>query len=257
MTQISGMIICKDEADCIADCLRSLDFCDEIVVVDSGSTDGTQDIVRSFPTRLVERPFESWNDQKEFGRQEVSSEWVLNIDADEIVSPELRAELLALVRESNDTTVAGARMPFRTHFKRRWIRTCGYYPDYHTRFVRKERAHWDVNAVHDRVVVDGKIQQLTGHMEHYSFESIDDFVQKSCRYSNAFAVRAHAIGRRSGLASMLVRPVFRFVKSYIFQRGFTQGNLGFLISMLQAYEVFQKYSRLWERNRSWGDANGE
>ena len=255
MTQITGMIICKNEAARIEACLRSLEFCDEIVVVDSGSTDGTLDIVRSFSTRVFERPFVSWNDQKDFGRENSSCKWVLNIDADEVVTSELREELLKIVAQ-DDSICAGARMPFRTHYRNKWVKTCGYYPDYHTRFVRQDKAYWDKEAVHDRVVVDGTVTTLKGHMDHFSFESIDDFIQKSCGYANAFAVRAHQNGRRSGFLSMLVRPAFRFTKAFFFQRGFLQGGLGFLIAGLQAYEVFQKYSRLWELNQL-GEADGD
>lgn len=248
MKGISAMIICKNEERRIGDCLRSLDFCDEIVVVDSGSTDRTLDIVNEFPVRLFHREFKSWNDQKDFGRAQTTREWVLNIDADEVVSPKLRDELLQIAQNATPTSISGAKMPFRTHFRGRWVKTCGYYPDFHIRFIRKEDAFWDREAVHDRVVVNGSIQTLSGHVEHHSFESVHDFIQKSCMYANAFAIRSHKAGKKSGLLSMAIRPLFRFTKAYIFQRGFTQGALGFMIAALQAYEVFQKYLRLWELN---------
>ena len=246
MKGISAMIICKNEERRIGDCLRSLDFCDEIVVVDSGSTDRTLDIVNEFPVRIFHREFTSWNDQKDFGRAQTTREWVLNIDADEVVSPQLRAELLQMIEEP--PSEAAAKMPFRTHFRGLWVKTCGYYPDFHVRFVKREHAYWDRESVHDRVVVNGTIKTLSGHMEHHSFESVNDFIQKSCMYANAFAIRAHNAGKKSGPLSMAIRPLFRFIKAYVFQRGFSQGSLGLMVATLQAYEVFQKYLRLWEMN---------
>jgi glycosyltransferase involved in cell wall biosynthesis len=255
MNQISAMVICKNEEKRIANCIESLSFCDEIIVIDSGSSDGTLDILRQRDVRLIERPFVSWNNQKDFGRREATCEWVLNIDADEVVTPELRDELLRLVRRADNEKIAGARMPFRTHFKERWVRTCGYYPDYHLRLIRKERGYWDCDSVHDRIVLNGEMVSLGGHIDHFSFESLDDFLGKSAMYARAFAANAYAKGRRAGVLSMLIRPTFRFFKAFILQRGFLQGRLGFVISALQAYEVFQKYARLWERCHFGGEVD--
>lgn len=243
------MVICLNEAKRIGDCLRSLSFCDEIVVIDSGSTDGTQDIVRSAGARLIERPFLSWNDQKDFGRRESTGPWVLNIDADEVVSPDLRDEIRRVLAPSLDPQIAGFRIPFRNYLRDAWIKSCGFYPDPHVRLVRKDRARWDTESVHDKLVVDGTIADLTGHIDHYSFESITDYLEKSNIYAEAFARDALARGKKSGVLKIITHTLTRFFRSYLLRGGIFDGVLGITMAGLQAAGVFQKYIRLWEMQR--------
>jgi glycosyltransferase involved in cell wall biosynthesis len=245
--RLSGLVIAKDEAARIRACLDSLAFCDEIVLVDSGSTDGTRDIARAAGAQVVERPFTSYNEQKEHGRTLVRGRWVLNLDADEVASPELQDEI-ALVLES--AGLAGYRIPFRNHFRGVWVRRSGYYPDRHLRLFQRDLARWDpAYPVHERLLVDGAVGRLEGHIDHYSFESISDFLDKSCRYAARFAERAHADGRRAGLFTIGAHTAARFFKAFVLEGGFLEGSLGLTISGLQAYEVFQKYARLWELGR--------
>ncbi len=243
------MVICMNEAHRIDACLKSLSFCDEIVVIDSGSTDGTLDIVRAHGARLLERPFRSMNDQKDFGREAARGEWVLNIDADEVVSEPLQQEIREAIR-ADSSEIAGYQIPFRNYFRSAWVRRCGYYPDPHTRLVKKERARWDKDfPSHDRVLLEGALGDLRGHIDHYSFDSIEDFVQKSCRYAGGFAQKAYKNGRRASAWTIAVHTFARFFKAYVLKAGFLEGALGLTISGLQAYEAFQKYVRLWELSR--------
>lgn len=244
------MVICQNEARRIGACLDSLSFCDELLVIDSGSTDGTLQIVREKGARLIERPFESMNDQKEFGRAASSGEWLLNVDADEVVSPALRDEIARLVARGGEGGVDAYRIPFRNYFRSAWVRRSGYYPDPHIRLVRRACVQWDRSVpVHDRVMVQGAVGRLSGHIDHYSFDSVADFVGKSSKYAERFAIGAHREGRRSGFATIVVHTIARFVKAYFFKGGFLEGTLGLTISGLQAYEVFLKYVRLWEIGR--------
>lgn len=247
MVRLSGMVIAKNEAKRIGACLDSLAFCDEILVIDSGSTDGTLDIAREKGARLIERPFLGMNDQKDFGRQQSQGEWVLNLDADEVVTPELREEIRTLLGRGVDAGIAAYRIPFRNHFRDSWVRRCGYYPDPHVRLVRRDRAYWDQAVpAHDHVVVDGEIGKLTGHIDHFSFDSMDHYLRKSAGYADAFAKVALAKGRRSGAFTILLHTAFRFFKAYVLKGGFLEGSLGLTISGLQAIQAFQKYVRLWE-----------
>lgn len=242
------MVICLNEAERIGRCLETLSFCDEVVVIDSGSTDGTLDIVRASGAKLIERPFVSWNDQKDFGRSQCAGDWVLNIDADEEVTAELRDEITRTLTSAPDS-IAAYRMPFRNHLRDAWIKSCGFYPDRHVRLVRRERAHWDTNAVHDRVFPDGDIGTLQGHIDHYSFASIADYVEKSCIYAEAFARDGLARGKTVGLWTIFIHTFGRLVKSLLLQGGLLDGMLGWTMAGLQTAGTFQKYARLWEMQR--------
>jgi glycosyltransferase involved in cell wall biosynthesis len=247
VVRLTGMVICKNEAKRIGACLDSLAFCDEIVAVDSGSTDGTLDVLRAKGVRLIERPFAGMNDQKDFGRREAKGEWVLNLDADEVVTPELRAEIEATIATSS---VGAYRIPFRNHYRGAWVRRCGYYPDPHVRLVRRDKARWDASVpAHDAVVVEGPIGSLRSPIDHFSFESMDHYLTKSSSYADAFAKAAYERGRRASVFTIALHTGFRFFKAYVLEGGFLEGALGLTISGLQAVQAFQKYVRLWELSR--------
>lgn len=248
--RISGLVVCKNEADRIDACLRSLSFCDEIVVVDSGSTDDTLAIATKHGARIIERPWKNANNQKEFGRQAAKGTWLVNLDADEVLSDALRDELLALVERGGEDGVDAYLAPFRNYFRTAWVRRCGYYPDPHVRFIRRENARWDLEApVHDRVLVDGRTGRLEGHVEHYSFHSMAHYIAKSEAYAEGFARHAHAKGRRATPATILGHTGWRFFRVYVLKGGFLEGTLGLTIAGLQAFDVFRKYTRLWELDR--------
>lgn len=244
------MVICQDEEARIGACIDSLAFCDEVVVVDSGSTDRTLEIAEAKGARVVPQAWRGMNGQKDFGREQARGRWVLNLDADEVATPELAKEVRAIADSDGAEGPAAYLIPFRNYFKDAWVRRCGYYPDPHIRLLDKGRARWDPSVpAHDKVLVDGAVGRLTGHVEHYSFDSLDDFLDKSRRYSTAFARAAYQKGRRASGATVLVHASWRFFKAYVLEAGFLAGTLGLVISGLQAYEVFQKYARLWELSR--------
>jgi glycosyltransferase involved in cell wall biosynthesis len=190
--QVTGMVICLDEAERIEACLRSLSFCDELLVIDSGSTDGTQAIAARLGARIIERPFVSWNDQKDFGRRESKHPWVLNLDADEVVSEGLAAEIGAQLAAGVPSDIAAFRFPFRNYLRDQWIKSCGFYPDPHVRLFRRDRSRFSGERVHDALVVEGVVAELVGHVEHYSFASVRDYLETSNIYAEAFARDAFA-----------------------------------------------------------------
>jgi glycosyltransferase involved in cell wall biosynthesis len=248
--RISGLVVCKNEADRIDACLRSLSFCDEIVVVDSGSTDDTVAIAQRHGARVIERPWKNANDQKEFGRQQAQGTWLVNLDADEVVSDALRDEILALVERGGDDGVDAYLAPFKNYFRTAWVRRCGYYPDPHVRFIRRAGARWDLETpVHDNVLADGATRMLKGHVEHHSFHSMEHYVDKSKAYAEGFARHAHAQGRRASAPTILLHTGWRFFRIYVLKGGFLEGALGLTIAGLQAFDVFRKYTRLWELGR--------
>ncbi len=247
--QVTGMVICLDEAQRIEACLRSLSFCDELLVIDSGSTDGTQAIAARLGARIIERPFVSWNDQKDFGRRESKHPWVLNLDADEVVSEGLSAEIQARLAAGVSPGVGAFRFPFRNYLRDQWIKSCGFYPDPHVRLFRRDRSRFTAERVHDALVVEGAIDELSGHVDHYSFASVRDYLEKSNIYAEAFARDAFARGRQVGAWDIAIHGLGRFLRSYLLEGGLAEGALGLTMAGLQAAGTFQKYVRLWEMNR--------
>jgi glycosyltransferase involved in cell wall biosynthesis len=246
---LTGMVISLNEAPRIAACLESLAFCDERLLIDSGSTDGTVEIARRLGARVIERPFQSMNDQKDFGRRESRSAWVLNLDADEVVSAELGQEIQALFARGIPDAVGAYRFPFRNYLRDQWIRSCGFYPDPHVRLMRRDRARYGDAPVHDQLHVDGEVRALRGHVDHYSFDSIRDYLDKSHVYAERFAQAAFQRGQTASAWDIVVHTAARFLRSYLLRGGIFDGALGITMAGLQTAGTFQKYVRLWELNR--------
>ncbi len=244
--KISGLVISKNESPRIESCLQALSFCDELLVIDSGSTDGTQKKARALGAQVFEHPFANYAAQKEYGRTRCTGDWILCVDADEQVSSKLETQIKQVVSSCSVETAA-FRIPFRNHFKSTWVKRCGYYPDHHVRLFRKSRARWDLSRpVHEKLLIEGHTETLSGHINHYTMRSIPHFLAKSSRYAELFAKTAHQRGQKSGPFLALLRAGFRFFRAYILKTGFLAGRLGLVLSVLQAFEVYQKYIRLWE-----------
>lgn len=244
---LSALVITKNEAQNVDRCLDALGFCEEVVVLDSGSTDGTVERARERGARIVERRFTSYADQKDYGRTVARHPWVLAVDADEVVSAELASEIAARIESGIPDRIAAFEVPFRNRFRGVWIRHAGYYPDRHIRLFRRDRCRYDPERpVHERLICEGSVEVLSGHVDHHTFESIARFVEKSACYSDVWARSQHARGQRAGVLTILSHTLGRFVRAYVLRRGFLDGSLGLVMSGLQAAEVFQKYARLWE-----------
>ncbi|MBI4820998.1 MAG: glycosyltransferase family 2 protein [Deltaproteobacteria bacterium] len=245
---LSAVVITKNEAGNIDRCLSALTFCEEIVIVDSGSSDDTVERARAHGARIVDHPFESYGAQREFARTVGRSPWLLTVDADEVVTPAL-ADEVARVLQSGPRFVA-FEVPFKNYFRGEWIRRAGYYPDRHIRLFQKASCRYDASRpVHERLVCDGPVGRLRAHVEHHTFGSVGRFVEKSARYAEHWALAAHARGRRAGTSAIFLHTVGRFFRAYFIQLGFLDGTTGLVMSGLQAAEVFQKYVRLWELSR--------
>jgi len=244
--KISVTIIVKNEEGNIGDCLASLDFADEIVVVDSGSTDGTADICRSHPkVRFFEREWEGFGKQKNMVAELASHDWIFNIDADERVLPELEH---AIVLADFDQFCA-FRVSRRNHFAGRWISHCGWYPDYNLRLYDRRKCRFSERAVHESIEPSGKIGSLSGDLLHYTYSGISDYLKRMDRYSSLAATQIIQEGRSPGVTSLLVRPIHTFVKMYFLKRGFLEGYTGFLLSVLYAQYTFLKYSKAIEMRK--------
>jgi len=245
--KISATIITLNEEKNIGSCLESLDFVDEIVVVDSGSTDRTGEICRGNPkVRFHDLPWEGYGRQKNLAASLASHDWILNIDADERVSEPLRASILAADRDF----YVGFRMARRNYFGSRWIRWCGWYPDCKLRFYDRRRGSFEERAVHEAVKSRDRVGLLAGDLHHYTYDGISDYMTRMDRYSSLAAAEMLKQGRRPGLQSMLLHPLYTFFRMYLLKLGFLEGYTGLLLSLLYTGYTFLKYAKATETIRN-------
>ncbi|MEO8361684.1 MAG: glycosyltransferase family 2 protein [Vicinamibacteria bacterium] len=242
MPKVSAVLIAQNEEDRIENAIRSLAFCDEIIVVDGGSTDATADRVRSSGARLLQRPFDGFVAQKNFAVDQAKNDLVLSLDADEEVSHALRKEI-------QDTTAtadlkAGYRMRRVTHYLGHEIRVTDWYPDWQLRLFDRRRGRFVGDLVHESVRIDGEIGRFSGELVHRPYRDEDDHRRRIERYTTLWAQAAHRKGKTVIPGVGEVASVFAFVRNYIFKRGFTLGDVGYKISRLNAFYVRQKYAKL-------------
>lgn len=243
--KISAIIITRNEEKNIADCLASLSFVDEIIVVDSGSSDRTEEICRSFPAvRFSHHPWEGYGPQKNAALALASHNWVFSLDADEIVTPELAEEILATV--GSDMPYAGFRLRRKNMYRGQWIRHSGWWPDEILRLFRKDAGRFNDRVVHESVEVTGPVGFLKGVIEHHSFNAPEDFLVKAERYSVLGANQMKRLGKRGGSGRAVVRAASAFIKCYILKRGCLDGRAGLLIAVSNAVGVFYRIMKLTE-----------
>ena len=242
---VSAIVVCYNEEERIEACLESLDWCDEIVVVDSFSTDRTPEICRRYTERFMQRQWAGYRDQKAFAHSQATKDWVLLVDSDERVTAALRLEILDALQLDKDA-YAGYSVPRLVRYLHRWWWRGGWYPDYDVRLFRRERATWGGNDPHEKIIVDGKVRRLKNHLEHYSYRNIDDHMERINRFTSISSRELKKEGSHWRLSDALLRPPVRFFRSYIIKRGFLEGFAGFYVAVTAAVYVFLKYAKLWE-----------
>ncbi len=243
--RISACIIALNEADRIGDCLASLAFCDEIVLVDSGSTDGTCELAAARGARVIRRSFEGYRAQKDFAVSQAAHDWVLCLDADERVTPALRASI-ETARDAGFDEAAGYRFARATEYFGRFLRHGNAYPDRVLRLFDRRRGGWRAGReIHEHVTVDGAVATLAGDLEHRAYRSLDDQLARYRRYAAMMAEHMHVSGRRGHLHNLIVNPCWRFFRGYVLRGGFLDGWRGLLFACLEADYVREKFARLW------------
>ena len=242
--KLSVCVVAMDEAANIADCLRSADFADEWIVVDSHSKDATREIAAAAGARVLERDWPGHVEQKNFALGQAAHDWVLCLDADERVSPELRASILAAL-EAPDLP-SGFECARRTRYLGRWIRHGGWYPDRKLRLFRRSKGRWGGTNPHDHVRVEGPVARLGGDLLHHSYRSLADHVRTIDSFTTIAAREKHAAGRRAGPIDVTLRPLGKFLRMYVLRAGFLDGWPGFAAAVSGAYYVFLKYAKLRE-----------
>ena len=247
MTPVSVTVITRDEAANIEACLASVAWADEILVVDCGSTDRTVDLARNTKARVIVKDWPGYGAQKNFAATQAAHDWILSVDADERVTPELATEIRA--RLAGQVTAAGFRIPRVTFHLGRWIRTTDWYPDYQLRLYDRRRARWKERRVHESVTADGPVEQLANDLQHYAYRDISHHHQPMDRYTTLAAEDMYASGRRAGFANLAFHPPAAFLRNYVLRRGFTDGIPGLIISAMNAHYVFLKFAKLWAKGK--------
>jgi len=249
MEKISVTIITLNEEENIRDCLESVRWADEILVSDSGSTDKTADICREYGARVFSDSWLGFGRQKNLVAGRAKNNWVLNIDADERATPELKKELAAA---ASSGSADGYYIARKNYFGDRWIRHCGWYPDYNLRLYRKDKGAFSERSVHEAVEVKGKKARLKNHFVHHTYKDVADYLERMQRYSTLAAKEMFDNGKKAALTDILLRPPFTFFKMFVIKGGFLDGAPGAMLSFLYAAYTLSKYAKLWEMQNNPG-----
>jgi glycosyltransferase involved in cell wall biosynthesis len=242
---ISVVVITLNEADRILALLKSAAFADEVIVVDSGSTDGTQEICRIGGARVVTHPWQGFAEQKQYAMELASYEWILNLDADERISDPLAAELQETIQNA-PPEICGFSMPRLSRYLGVWIRHGGWYPDRKVRLVRKGCGQWKGSGLHEKLEVSGKIRPLSGPILHEVYRNISDQVMTINLFSGIYAEERSATGVWFTVAGVF-HALGKFAECYLWKLGVLDGAAGLVIAMNSAWYVFLKHAKVWEK----------
>jgi len=245
--KISATIITLNEERNLPRALESLDCVDEVVLVDSGSTDRTCEIACRHGARVLTNPWPGYAAQKNFAAAQASHDWILSLDADEALSEPLSAAVTRLRQQGPQAAAYG--MPRRAQYLGRWILHSGWYPDEKVRLYDRTRARWSGDYVHESVQVDGAVGRLDGDLLHYTCDSLSQHLRTLDRYTTLAAAELRASGRRAGPARLLLAPPWTFLRTYVLQQGFRDGRQGLLISAMAAWYVFLKWAKTLEEGQ--------
>ena len=234
---ISAFVVCCNEERQIRRCLESLRWCDEVLIVDSGSTDQTLAICREFTANIAQRAWTGYRDQKAFALAQCKSEWVINLDADEEVSPELRSEIETRLSAPDINEISGFELSRVVVYLGTVWNKGGWFPEYRLRLLRRSDAKWGGEEPHERAVVSGSVARLQSPLFHYTHSGFEDHVSTLNRFSTIAAEGLFKRGVQVSVASLVVRPVTRFLKFYVVRRGYREGLFGFIVACLEALYV--------------------
>jgi len=243
----SAVLITRNAAHQIEPCLRSLAFANEILVVDSGSDDATKELAQRLGARVIHQKWLGYGRQKQFAAEQAAHEWVLCLDADERITPELRASILRSLAAPASPVY---RMARRNRFMGRWLAHGEGYPDWSARLFRRDAARWSADEVHEKLLYSVTPGILSGDLEHDSAESLAQYMDKQNRYSTLAARQLQARGHEGGAAQLVLSPLVRFMKFYFFHLGFLDGLPGLVHISIGCMNSYMKYAKLLELQRA-------
>jgi glycosyltransferase involved in cell wall biosynthesis len=246
--KLTVTVITYNEGENIAAALDSVSWADEIIVVDSHSTDDTVAIARKQATRVIVRDWPGYSEQKNFAADEASHDWVLSMDADERVTPELATEIRGLLQQ--EPAARGYRVRRVSRYLGRWIRSTDWFPDYQLRLYDRRAGRWNGLRIHESFRLESATPaHLQGELQHYAYRDIPHHLRKIDAYTTLIADQWMDEGRRASATRLVMHPMMAFVRNYLLRRGFRDGVPGLVISILNSYYVFLKFAKLWERQR--------
>ncbi len=246
MPRLSVIIITLNEEQNLRRCLDSVRFADEIVLNDTGSTDGTLAIAAEYKCRILQMPFPGFGVAKQKALEAANGEWVLSIDADEELDDELQRAVQAAIA---NPAHAGYQFVRKSQFLGRWIMHSGWYPDKILRLFRHDAARFTPESVHERAEVNGSVGVLSGHMLHYTYTSVSQYIRKMDQYSTLAAEILHRDGRKFQTSYLLIKPLVYFVKMYLLKSGWRDGMAGLILGLFSSFHEMVKYAKLWELER--------
>ena len=248
MPPLSAVIITKNESANIEAALASVAWADERLVIDADSTDDTVARARQAGARAIVRPWPGYSEQKNHGAAIAQHDWILSLDADERISEPLAREIQSLLQ--HDPPHRGYRIPRVAFYLGRWIRTTDWYPDYQLRLYDRRVARWNGRRVHESVQLEASAPGiLKGEILHYAYRDLSHHLETIDRYTTLAAAHMADEGRRAGAFDLVVHPPAAFLRNYLLRGGFRDGTTGFVVSALNAFYVFAKFAKLWERQR--------
>ena len=243
--KLTVAVMAKNEEKRLPSCLDTVRWADEIVILDDESTDGTVRVAESYGARCVKRKMDIEGRHRNFLYALATNEWVLSLDADEQVTPELAAEIQNIVR-ANDAAYAGYSIPMRIFIGKRWIQGAGYYPSARLKLFRRDKFKYEEAGVHPRVFLDGKCGRLQGELLHYSFRDFSHFMAKFNRETDLEAQKWVQDGRRMSFGRAFYKATDRFFRAYITKKGYRDGFLGFIFSCFSSWYQLLTYAKYWE-----------
>ena len=249
--KISVNVITYNEEANIQDALESVRWADEIIVLDSFSTDRTLEICRKYTDKIINQEFVGYGKLRNLAIEQSSHEWILSLDADERVTEPLREEIFRELERG--ASAEGYSIPRKSHFLGYWVRHCGWYPDYRSmQLFRRDVGRYTevLNDDHLELTPGGRRGYLKSPILHYTYRNLDQYLSKMERYTTLKARQMMSDGRRFHSHQLLTHPLLTFLKMYLFRRGFLDGHIGLMLSVLYAYYAFVKYAKLWELERS-------
>ena len=246
--KVSAVVIAYNDEPNMRPCLESVKWADELIVVDSHSTDATEAISREYTDTVFQHEFSGFGKLRNDAVAHASHDWILSLDTDERATSELQEEIRSKLDQGPEAQAFF--VPRRNYFLGRWIKRSGWYPDYRQpQFFHKNHLRYKEDLVHESFELDGRLGYLKGHVDQYPFRDVDQYLVKMDRYSTLMAEEMVKRGRRFHVHQLLSHPLFTFFKMYVMRRGFLDGKPGLILAGLYAYYTFVKYAKLWEATK--------